>query len=84
MIGDEVRGRGIKKGNSYAAVMGSDYDLIPKAVFAAIAVSRVSLGGDRLDVAKDRIMEEWRILYENRIVPQKPIRYVPGVEPEKE
>lgn len=57
--------------NSYAAQLGAIYDEIPKAVLAAIAVSALTKGGDELEMAQARIADEWRILHENGIVPQK-------------
>ena len=53
------------------------YTDCPKAVFAAIAVSSLTQGGDFLEEATARLAEEWWILYENGIVPQKP----PGPKP---
>jgi hypothetical protein len=60
-------------GSQYADVL-STYDRIPKAVLAAIAVSYGSAGGDNLQDAEARVLEEWRILHENGIVPQAPPR----------
>jgi hypothetical protein len=66
-----AHGRGIKRGNCYAAQIRG-YDKIPKAVLAAIAVSYASGGGDWLENASDNVLNEWRILYNNGIVPQRP------------
>jgi len=63
-----------KKYNEYALELGALYEKIPKAVFAAIAISALTQGGDYLDEAQNRIMEEWLILYQNGIVSQKPPR----------
>ena len=64
---------GIKITNGYADCLGELYAKTPKAVFAAVAVSTLTMGGDYLDEAKERLLNEWRILHENGIVPQKPI-----------
>jgi hypothetical protein len=62
-----------KKSNLYAGQIDpSVYASIPKAVFAAIAVSALTCGGDHLETAQERVLEEWRILHENGIVSQKP------------
>ena len=58
--------------NEYAAEVGEVFDKCPKAVFAAIAVSALTLGGDYLDEARDRVIAEWWTLHDNGIVPQKP------------
>lgn len=50
----------------------SFYDQCPKAVFAAIAVSALTVGGDHLDKASNLILMEWWALYENGIVSQNP------------
>lgn len=69
-----VKTASIKKiHNEYAEQVGGDlFEKCPKAVFAAIAVSSLTMGGDQLDEARNRVIEEWWILYENDIVPQKP------------
>jgi hypothetical protein len=61
----------MKQYNSYAAVLGPLFDEIPKAVLAAIAVSALTKGGDELEMARVRVADEWRILNESGIVPQK-------------
>jgi hypothetical protein len=62
-----------KLGNDYAYAVGYDlYHNIPKAVWAAIAVSALTQGGDHLAEAAERVMAEWGILHSNGIVPQKP------------
>lgn len=59
--------------NCYALASGREFfDSIPKSVWAALAVSFATQGGDYLDKAAERIAEEWRILHENGIVPQAP------------
>ena len=66
-----------KQGNDYASVI-QDYDRIPKAVLAAMLVSRCSVGGDMLqtDAGEQQVNEiiawEWRRLNQNGIVPQAP------------
>lgn len=70
-----------KKYNEYArAVDERLYEQTPKAVFAAVAVSALTTGGDYLNEANGRLLEEWWILYDNGIVPQKPPRPRPSVE----
>lgn len=46
------------------------YDMIPKAVLAAVAVSALTSGGDCLDEAQQAIVTEWNTLHQNGIVPQ--------------
>ena len=61
------------KSNEYADAVGLDlFDSIPKSVWAAIAVSSLSDGGDRIAEAAELVLEEWRILNQNGIVPQAP------------
>ena len=73
-----MRGRGVKMGNDYATLLDDDFDRIPKAVFAAIAVSFahriIGEGSDEERFAQVRrvIREEWAALYGNGIVPQVP------------
>lgn len=57
--------------NAYATAV-PEYRDIPKAVWAAIAVSALTCGGDHLAEARERVRNEWRVLHENGIVPQKP------------
>lgn len=59
-------------GNDYAAELGDMLDKAPKSVIAAVAVSMLTQGGDYIDEARARFLEEWRILHQNGIVPQKP------------
>lgn len=63
-----------KTQNEYALIVqrGKLYSRCPKAVFAALAVSYASRGGDFLDNMESKLLKEWWILYQNRIVPQKP------------
>lgn len=58
--------------NEYASQLGDLFDKTPKAVLAAIAVSALTTGGDYLEKARELLLEEWRILHENKIVPQSP------------
>lgn len=58
--------------NQYAAELGPLLDDCPKAVLAAVAVSLLSGGGDRLELVALQLAAEWSTLYENGIVPQKP------------
>lgn len=67
--------------NDYARAVPSElYRDLPKAVWAALAVSALTNGGDWLERAEALVVEEWWILHENGIVPQKPNR--PRPEPE--
>ena len=69
-------GKGMKTLNDYAIFLSKhSYDETPKAVYAAIALSfavRLSENED-FDKAVDLLNEEWRILYDNGIISQKPI-----------
>jgi hypothetical protein len=60
------------KHNEYEAELGALFDECPKAVLAAIAVSALTSGGDRLDKAALMVAAEWSTLHANGIVPQKP------------
>lgn len=53
-------------------MFGPLYADIPKAVFAAVAYSHASSGGSDNQHAIHNFVQEWRILYENGIVTQKP------------
>lgn len=63
-----------KQGNKYAQQFGGEYERIPKAVFAAVALSfaarycRGDLGGGTL-----HFLAEWQVLHENGIIPQIPV-----------
>lgn len=67
---------GVKVGNEYADTLGRLYARTPKAVFAAIAVSFATAGGDALDKAELNILREWTALHNAGIVSQKPPREV--------
>lgn len=56
----------------YAEAFGENYSKIPKAVFAAIAFSYASHGGDDFVNGAEAAINEWWVLYENNIVRQKP------------
>ena len=60
------------KGNEYADAIGLIFNDTPKTVLAAIAVSALTIGGDQLDKAVERVVREWLTLYANGIVPQRP------------
>ena len=65
---------GISKTLNEYMLLLPEYHKIPKAVFAAIAISFAK----RIDpdIWKDEIWAEWSALYTNRIIPQKPTRMV--------
>jgi hypothetical protein len=61
--------------NQYANLIDPDlFDRTPKAVFAAMAVSGLSGGGDYLEGmdVDQAVLEEWDALYRSGIVPQRP------------
>lgn len=58
--------------SEYARAFGENYRRIPKAVFAAIAFSFASRGGDDFEHGAEAAINEWWVLYENNIVRQKP------------
>jgi hypothetical protein len=58
--------------NEYAGFLGNVYDRTPKAVFAALAVSFAMRSG--LTGTASECLDEWRVLHENGIVPQKPLK----------
>lgn len=67
--------RGVTKlRNQYvgALTMPHLYEDCPKAVWAAIAVSALTTGGDYLDQASANVLREWWTLHDNGIVPQRP------------
>ena len=69
----ESCGDAMTRSNEYADQLGQDlYEVIPKSVLAAIAVSALTTGGDYLEEARERVVEEWSILFQNGIVRQKP------------
>lgn len=65
---------GIKISNQYANLVEAVYSDIPKAVFAAIAVSALTNGGDDFQGIDATLIKEWHVLHLNEIVPQP----VPG------
>lgn len=65
--------RGMKITNDYSEVLGELYARTPKAVFAAIAISALTAGGDYLDEAKERFLAEWVALHAAGIVKQPPL-----------
>jgi hypothetical protein len=69
----------MKSSNEYAQAFERLYAKTPKAVFAAVAFSyaNISCGEDGHESGSSeetvrRFLNEWRILHENGIVPQKP------------
>lgn len=62
----------MKSHNEYAHTLGLLYAQTPKAVFAAIAVSSMTRGGDHIEHAVNLILYEWGALYRAGIVPQAP------------
>ena len=61
--------------NDYATVLHPDfYRHCPKAVFAAMAVSYASQGGEYLRTVQARLLNEWDLLHRAGIVKQKPLR----------
>ena len=59
--------------NGYMDALGHDlFDKTPKSVFAAVAVSMLTTGGDYLEQAREAFLHEWEILHLNGIVQQKP------------
>ena len=61
------------RGNAYQKSLKANfYKQTPKAVFAALAVSALTSGGDRLAEADALVLHEWWLLWENGIVSQKP------------
>lgn len=59
--------------NEYVNAVSRDlFELCPKTVWAAIAISLATTGGDRLDEAEQAIVNEWQALFQAGIIPQKP------------
>ena len=65
--------------NEYQLALGRFFDATPKAVFAALAVSAALKDiGAQEEEPQDKheicrwLWNEWRTLYDNGIVPQKP------------
>lgn len=72
---------GFKQSNAYVEWLEKLepglYVRIPKAVWAAIALSLATCGGDRFkEDAAWGILNEWAILHTNDIIPQKPCKTV--------
>lgn len=65
-----------KLNNEYQKLIAqSFYERCPKAVFAAIAVSYIAnMANVSLENVTDEMFREWRVLYEQGIVPQKPTK----------
>lgn len=60
-----------KTSNEYARLF-KDYDKIPKAVFAAVAASFIMrCMGEDFDKVQNHFIDEWNVLCNNEIVPQK-------------
>lgn len=66
-----------KQSNEYARLV-DNYDKIPKAVFAAIAVSALNIAFCEDDLSKinEVLINEWNALYNSGIIPQKPIKTI--------
>lgn len=58
--------------NDYQRAFGALYAKTPKAVFAAVAYGLFFNNGDESRDAVAAFVNEWRILHENGIVPQRP------------
>lgn len=75
-----------KKSNEYVDAFYIPYADVPKAVWAALAISLVmrleALDTDDMERIKAVLEEEWQALYANRVVPQKPQRLT-GYEKEE-
>lgn len=76
----------MKKLNGYALAFEKLYQKTPKAVFAAVAFSYTSTGGEDPAAGRRNFLTEWRILWENGIVSQKPPKEAfemnPGANPD--
>lgn len=70
------------KRNEYADALGEVLDAAPKAVLAAIAVSGFTAGGDQIHLAKNAVLNEWRVLHLNGIVSQPPPKNLLAKYPE--
>jgi hypothetical protein len=71
----------MKKLNNYAqAIPREMYERIPKAVWAAIATSALTHGGDEMEHAEFRVAYEWWSLHNAGIVPQKPYMPLPDAD----
>jgi len=69
-----------RKGNNYVDVIPKMFERTPKTVFAAIAISLASSGGDHMDDINEKLLYEWYLLWTNGIVPQRPYRIVRTLE----
>jgi hypothetical protein len=68
----------MKMHNDYSKTISPKlYVRIPKAVLAAIAVSFATNGGELLDDVDTLLLNEWAILFENKIILQRPPHYLP-------
>jgi hypothetical protein len=77
-----MAGRGMKISNEYAQVLKPRYGGAPKAVIAAVAVSLLLKEHDgKWSEVYDAFVKEWAILYQNGIVPQKPLITSKAQEP---
>lgn len=65
---------GFKTNEYQQAIAPKLYERTPKAVFAALAASFAAHYIHNGDLSKidEALLEEWRILYEQGIVPQRP------------
>ncbi len=66
---------GSKLSNCYQQAFGKLYANTPKAVFAALVYSYTSAGGDYPEKAIQNFLNEWQILYDQEIIPQRPPKY---------
>ena len=64
----------IKLTNEYSRAFGRLYAKTPKSVFAAVVWSYVSSGGDHPENGLKNFLDEWKILHDNGIVQQKPLK----------
>lgn len=62
--------RGLKTGNEYAEALGRLYADTPKSVLAAIVVSWAMC--PQFEDVPAKVLDEWSVLHDNGIVPQKP------------
>lgn len=64
-----------KTENEYQNLL-KNYDKMPKAVLAAIAVSyALRQVEEDFGRVEEEIMNEWRVLHSAGVVPQKPVKY---------
>lgn len=63
--------KNIAQKNEFAHMLGQGvYDETPKEVWAAIAISHMSIGGDWPELAAVNLAKEWQNLFDGRIVSQ--------------